>query len=189
MKKFFAVFLAIIMCLTLSACASEEPDDSLPADDQGEDYSYEVDGIQAGKDLGSFESTDLNGNSVTDAVFADADVTVVNVWGTFCGPCIGEMPDLQEMSENLPDNAQVVGFVIDAATGDEEMINTAVEVCDQTGVTYTNILASDSVMEIVGGIAAVPTTFIVDSEGVLVCEPIVGADVEAYKKAVSDYLG
>ena len=189
MKKFFAVFLAAVLCLTFAACSSDEADDSLPPGEPEEDQSYEIDGIQTGKDLGSFKSTDLTGNEVTDEIFATADVTVVNVWGTFCGPCIGEMPDLQTMADELPANAQLIGMVIDAAPGDEEMISTAVDICNETGVTYTNILASDSVMEILGGIAAVPTTFIVDSEGKLVCDPIVGADVEAYKKAVNDYIG
>lgn len=188
-KRLFSVFLVTIICFALAACSYEEPDDVMPEGDETDDYSYEEGGFEVNSEFGSFESVDLYGNTVTDEIFANADVTVVNVWGTFCGPCIGEMPDLKEMADNLPANAQLVGMVIDAAPGDEDLVSTAIEICDENGISYTNILASDSVMDIMGRIAAVPTTFILDSEGKLVCDPIVGADVEAYKNAVSDYLG
>ena len=111
------------------------------------------------------------------------------------------MPDLAVLSEELPDNAQVIGVVIDTPAadseggaavdlwgGDAENLDLAREICSETGVKYTNILASESVAKAFEGVVAVPTTFILDKSGNLVCKPIVGADVEGYKKAVEDYL-
>ena len=57
-----------------------------------------------------FKTTDSNGNEVTEKIFADKDITMVNVWGTFCGPCINEMPELQKIYESLPKNANLIGI-------------------------------------------------------------------------------
>lgn len=186
-KKFFVIFLALVMSLMLVACGTDE------SSEEGEfvedDSEYEVGDYAEGSAFGSFASTDLYGYEVTDAIFANADVTIVNVWGTFCGPCVGEMPDLAALDAELPDNVQIIGMVCDAAEGETEMIETAIGICEENGVGYTNVLANDSVYKITDSFSAVPTTLIVDSNGVLVCDPIVGADVEAYRQAVADYLG
>ena len=166
--------------------------------DDVDDSSYAVEEMEIGSSLGSFVSEDLAGNEVSDAVFADKDVTVLNVWATFCGPCIEEMPELAALSEELPDNAQVIGVVMDTPPkgdksggvwgGDPDNIDLARKICREAGVEYTNILASGSVMEAFENVEAVPTTFILDKDGNIICKPFVGADVEAYKKAAEEYL-
>ena len=186
------------MCVALAACAGSAP---AGEDAEGEGSHYAVEDIGAGTGLESFTSTDLDGNEVTDAVFADKDVTILNVWATFCGPCIGEMPELAALAEELTDNAQVIGVVIDAPPagtkdgtaidlwgGSAENIDLARQICSETGVKYTNILASESVSKAFESVEAVPTTFILDKSGKTVCKPFLGADVEGYKKAVEDYL-
>ena len=198
MKKYFILIMTILMCIVLAACAGDAP---AGEDTEGDDDSYAVENMEEGTGLGSFTSVDLDGNEVTEAVFSDKDVTILNVWATFCGPCLAEMPDLAVLSEELPDNAQVIGVVIDTPTadseggaavdlwgGDADNLDLAREICSETGVKYTNILASESVAKAFEGVVAVPTTFILDKSGNLVCKPIVGADVEGYKKAVEDYL-
>ena len=135
------------------------------------------------------------------AIFADKDVTVLNVWATFCDPCIREMPDLEKLSEEFPDNVQVVGVVIDTPPagaetggeadqwgGDADNIDLARKICTETGVKYTNILASESVLQMLSNVEAVPTTFILDRSGNIISKPFVGADIEGYKKAVEEYL-
>lgn len=159
---------------------------------------YAVEELEIGSNLGAFESVDMDSNTVTEAIFSEKEVTVLNVWATFCGPCIDEMPDLAKLSEEFPDNVQVVGVIIDtppagAEAGDEwggdaENIDLARKICRQTGVKYTNILASESVMQVFSNVEAVPTTFILDRSGNIISKPFVGADVEGYKKAVEEYL-
>ncbi len=167
------------------------------ADDDGVENEYAVEQMEIGSSIGSFESVDMDGNEVNDSIFAEKDVTVINVWATFCGPCIAEMPELAAMAEELPDNAQVVGIVMDTPPagskgnswgGDADNIKDAKMICDKAGVKYTNILASESVSKAFGNVEAVPTTFIVDRSGNTICKAFVGADVEGYKKAVGDYL-
>ena len=198
MKKYFLLITTILLCIVLAAWAGDAP---AGENIEGDDDHYAVEDMEEGTGLGSFTSVDLDGNEVSEAIFSDKDVTILNVWATFCGPCLAEMPDLAALSEELPDNAQVIGVVIDTPTadseggaavdlwgGDADNLDLAREICSETGVKYTNILASESVSKAFEGVVAVPTTFILDKSGNLVCKPIVGADVEGYKKAVEDYL-
>ena len=194
MKKHLILILTLMLCLPLAACGGSGTEEG-----SGEDGDrYAVEDMKAGTAIGDFVSEDLDGNEVNRSVFGDKDLTVLNVWATFCNPCIAEMPDLAAWSDELPGNVQIVGVVIDAPPaagsgdkvwgGDAGNIELAKDICSETGVSYTNILASDSVMEAFADVEAVPTTFILDKEGKLVCRPIVGADVDAYKKAVEEYL-
>ena len=151
-------------------------------------YRDEAESQEAGTNIGSFTSVDMEGNEVSDAIFAENDVTVVNIWATFCGPCIEEMPELAAWADEMPGNIGIVGIVFDAPEDDQDNIELAKKICSETGVKYTNILASRSVAKTFENIVAVPTTFIVDKSGDLICPPFVGADVDGYKKAVEDYL-
>ena len=50
----------------------------------------------------AFTTEDLDGNEVTESILKDKDVTMINIWGTFCPPCIEEMPELAKLSASLP---------------------------------------------------------------------------------------
>ena len=193
------VVLYVIVLLAFAGALSPDADDT--AKEEG--YHYEVEDQEAGTSIGSFTSVDMDGNEVkSEDLFAEKDVTVVNAWATFCGPCIDEMTELAAWADEMPDNVGIIGVVIDTPPaddkngtaadlwgGDPDNIDLAKKICDETGVKYTNILASGSVGKTFEKIVAVPTTYIVDRSGNLVCPPFVGADVEGYKKAVEDYLG
>ncbi len=170
-KGFLTILIIAALCFSLAACAGNTGDNE-----------------EEGTSLGSFSSTDLEGNKVTEKIFGEKDVTILNVWGTYCGPCKKEMPDLAKLEEELPDNVQIIGIVLDVLEGDAEMTELAREICEDTNVGYTNIIVNDSMYEMLSGIEAIPTTFILDREGKTICDPIVGADVDAYKDAVMEYL-
>ena len=190
-----AIILLYVLAMAVFAGAF-----STGGDDE-DSNRYEVEDQKAGTNIGSFTSVDMEGNEVSEAIFADKDVTVVNIWATFCGPCIEEMPELAAWADEMPGNVGIVGIVVDtppaddgagdaaeAWGGDPNNIELAEKICSETGVKYTNILASQSVAKTFENIVAVPTTFIVDKSGDLICPPFVGADVDGYKKAVEDYL-
>lgn len=141
------------------------------------------------KRMPPFSAKDLDGNTVTEAIFSEKDLTVMNVWGTFCPPCIGEMPDLGEWARTMPENVQIVGLITDIA-GDEdtEHLDLAVEITEKAGADFVQIIANNDFRVLMGGIIGVPTTFFIDKDGYIVGEPIVGADVEGYKRFVEDYL-
>ena len=50
--------------------------------------------------FGEFEAKTLDGEDVTQEIFGQSKLTMINIWGTFCGPCIQEMPDLGEISRS-----------------------------------------------------------------------------------------
>lgn len=139
--------------------------------------------------LPNFVSYDTEGNEVTNDILTKADVTVINVWGTFCGPCISEMPELAAWAESLPPNAQLIGIVSDVTSRDDtDGIADAQAILDKAGVKFTNILAGGDFQPFLANVQFVPTTFLVDKGGNVIGSPMVGANVDNYKKAVDEYL-
>lgn len=137
----------------------------------------------------SFSSADLDKNKITNEIFSAADVTVVNVWGTFCPPCIREMPELAEWQKSMPKNVQIIGIVCDVnSIDDAKGISNAKAILKKAGATFPNVIANQSLAQFLNGIQFVPTTFLVDKNGNIVGDMIVGAQVAKYKKAVEDYL-
>lgn len=127
----------------------------------------------------SFEGQDLDGNPVDSAtLFSNNAVTVVNFWFTTCKPCVGELPDLEALHQELvKKGGAVIGinaFTLDGSTKDT---NEAKSVLEQQGVTYQNIwFASNSDAGLfTAGLYAFPTTYVVDRNGRIVGDPIVGA--------------
>lgn len=140
--------------------------------------------------IAPFETTDLAGNPVSNAVFAGKDLTVLNVWGTYCSPCIDEMPELAAWSQEMPENVQLIGVVCDLASLDDaDTLETANAICESTGANcYPSLVANESMMPLLSSVVGVPTTFFIDGEGKLVGEPIVGANVPGCKAFVEAYL-
>lgn len=169
--------------IEIKTVETDEEDADLPAaGDQG--YSASV--IKHNLD---FETSDLDGNTITKEFFSRKRLTVVNVWGTFCGPCIKEMPELAEWSKSMDSDVQLLGIVCDVTSeNDIDGVQEAKDILTSAGADFTNILASESVSDFIAGIQYVPTTFLVDSYGNVVSEMIVGADVEKYKTAVDSWL-
>lgn len=165
---------ATLACLlTLAACSPAETMTSTP------DLSASEDEVQTGV-LSAFSTTDLGGNTLDQSILADYDLTMVNVWATFCGPCINEMPDLGELAAEYADKGvQIIGLVSDTMDSDgaisDSQVETAKEIVAETGADYRHLLPSDDLLGILSQIYAVPTTFFVDSEGVQVGDAIVTA--------------
>lgn len=137
----------------------------------------------------SFSAKALDGSDVTEAIFAGKDLTVVNFWGTFCSPCINEMPELGEWSRNMPENVQIIGVVIDIADeNDAAQIAEANRILEETGADFLNLIPSEGWSTLLGQISAVPTTLFVNSEGVVLEEFVIGANVPGYQAIVDEYL-
>ena len=136
----------------------------------------------------AFETTDTKGNKVTEKIFADKDITMVNVWGTFCGPCINEMPELQKIYESLPENANLIGVIADVPEGMKDGVDNANYIEKQTGVKYTNLTLSDSLGSFARRFYAVPSTIFVDKNGNIIGELVMGADIDAYVRNLQNVL-
>ena len=135
-----------------------------------------------------FTAENLALESVDSSIFAEKDLTVLNVWGTFCGPCINEMPELGEWQRALPENVQIIGLVADVAgKEDKEHIELANMILEKTNAQFTNIIPNNDFAELLSGVVGVPTTFFINKEGKIVGKPIVGAQVSKYKSFVEEY--
>lgn len=136
----------------------------------------------------SFKTTDIDGNEVTEKIFADKDITMVNVWGTFCGPCIDEMPELQKIYSKLPENANLIGLVVDVPQGSDEGVKAAKSITDDAGVKFTNIVLDESLTSFAQRFYGVPSTIFVDKEGNIVGDLVVGARTDAYILNLQEFL-
>ena len=139
-----------------------------------------------GKKL-SFNTTDINGNPVSsEELFGQHEITMLNVWASWCGPCVGELSELEAINGRLAGkNCAVVGLLYDGA--DPDAVQTAKGILQEKGVTYTIILPPDNVDELFD-MTAFPTSFFVDKTGTLVGKPVEGAAVEAYEGAIDGLL-
>ncbi|MCR5089713.1 MAG: TlpA family protein disulfide reductase [Oscillospiraceae bacterium] len=134
-----------------------------------------------------FETTDIDGKPVSaKELFASGRITMVNIWASWCGPCVRELPELEKINGRLQDlDCAVVGLLYDGM--DAETIKTAKKIMEESGVTYTVILPPEDVDSLFP-LEAFPTTYFVNSEGEIVGTPIVGAYVDEYETTVTDLL-
>jgi len=137
----------------------------------------------------AFETQNLQGATVTNEIFKQKKITVINIWGTFCPPCVGEMPELGEWARNMPEGAQLVGLVCDIrGANDSRTIEVAQKITQKANADFINLVPSKEMMAYLQNVEAVPTTIFVDAEGNMVAEPVIGADVDSYKRTVARYL-
>lgn len=117
-----------------------------------------------------FSTVDLEGETFDDTIFAEQDLTVINFWGTYCGPCINEMPDLGELAQSMPEGSRLIGVVIDGSEDD-----LARQIVSETGANFPHLLMDNGLISYASTLVGVPTTVFVDSEGNIVGEPLVGS--------------
>ena len=139
----------------------------------------------------AFETTDLEGNAVSAAdLFSAHKLTMVNIWGTYCGPCVGEMPDLEVLNARLAEkDCAIIGIVCDVrGSGDTKTIGIAKDIISQTGVTYLNLLPWETFWDELPA-EFIPTTYFVASDGQVVGEAAVGArGADEYEALVDELL-
>ena len=130
----------------------------------------------------AFEGKDLDGNTVkSDELFSKNAVTVVNFWFTTCNPCVGELSELDALNKELAKKGgALIGINSFTLDGDEKAIAEAKEVLAKKGATYQNIYfgSGGDAGKFVENVFAYPTTYVVDRNGNIVGDPIVGAITE-----------
>ena len=157
---------------------STDGDMSMPA---GSDTSNPPDDGSMQK-FPAFEGKDLDGNTVkSDELFSANAVTVVNFWFTTCNPCVGELSELDALNKELAEKGgSLIGVNTFTLDGDEAAISEAKDVLAKKGATYQNVYfdSDGEAGKFTTNIFAYPTTYVVDRNGNIVGEPIVGAITE-----------
>lgn len=172
----------IILCVALSAtlaacagCTGETPMETLPTSAQ-----VSTEAAASADTTGPFQDftvSSILGESYTPEVFSDHDLSIVNIMATWCGPCVNEMPDLENIYEDT--GVGVVGIVIDTSSRgevDSEAVDTALHLADQLGITYPMLIPdANHFSGLTSSVQVVPTSYLVDNTGKIVAGPIEGA--------------
>ncbi|WP_454054082.1 CD1871A family CXXC motif-containing protein [Clostridium sp. Marseille-Q7071] len=136
-----------------------------------------------------FKTKTIDGKEIDSSILKDSKLTMVNIWATYCGPCIEEMPDIQKLYEEVKgEKINVIGLISD--TPDEDNEELAKKILSKKAVKYTNIIPDESIKNnILKDISGVPTTFFVDSEGNIIGDFLVGSNSkEEFKRKIEDRL-
>lgn len=143
----------------------------------------------------NFKAADIDGNEVDQSIFANSGLTMVNVWGTFCGPCIKEMPELGEISKEYDGkDFQIVGIVVDSLNQDmsvsKDIVDTAKDIIDKTKADYLHLIPSEDLLYAgIGSVRTIPFTFFVDKNGEIVGKTISGAKSKsAWEKIIKKQI-
>lgn len=209
MKKPVLFLLTLCLCLGLTGCGGQSapsgPDQSsstsgssqaTQSDSQQPDQSEETseDGESTMGILSQFSAQDLEGNELDQSILQGHTLTMVNVWATFCTPCISEMPDLGTLAQEYEDQGvQIVGLVSDVidmeGNLDPDQMELAREIVDSTSANYTHLVPSVDLYGLLYQISTVPTTFFVDETGAQVGGTYIGAkDKDQWQEIIDQLL-
>lgn len=192
MKRLLCALMAGAAILGTAACSAEHGADASTTDASTAAQTAETDGTSAAEGyFADFTAETIDGTEVSQNVFADHDRTLVNVMATWCGPCIAEIPELEELYES--GDAGVVAIVLDTAQNgalDEDALTDAQLIQDRLSVTYPMLVPDASGFNgLDRTIQAFPTSYVVDSVGTVVAGPYEGSrDLAAWKSIVEASL-
>ncbi|MEG2204834.1 MAG: TlpA disulfide reductase family protein [Oscillospiraceae bacterium] len=186
--------LLLALSLALTACSSRTSS-AAPPDESASSASEPASEESRPPILGSFTTSDLDGNAIDQTVLAEHPLTMVNVWATFCGYCLKEMPDLAALNEEYADQGfQVIGLVADVYNRDgslsESQLALAREAAEKTGASYLQLIPSSDLQScLLQQVSAYPTTLFVDKNGKQVGLAYSGAkDKAAWAKMIEELL-
>ena len=169
-KKMMMVILAAILIVTvgiLSGCGDKET-------------SSDETTTSSVKKIESLDTTDINGKPVDMSIFKDKKLTLVNLFSTNCGPCMGELPDIADLSKELEgsDMSAVAVILNTTASGKPDMqAGGIVKGLLDDKADFLTVIYPDENMQanIISDVTSVPYTFFVDENGEMVGEPYIGA--------------
>lgn len=180
-KKIFIALLVTVLCMSLLAACGGSSDGSAT-------------GTKV-KTVGEFTTQDLNGDSVTQDIFGEHELTMVNVFTTWCTPCVQELPELEKLSQQVAaQNVGVVGVVLDVVGEDGEIVDETLKkaqlLIEETGVTYPVLLPDTTGFNgRLVGIDSFPETFFVDQDGNIVGDHYTGSGaLEDWLEVVEEEL-
>lgn len=214
MKKILALFCAFALVLSVfCACAKTDPDETVQGSTSQQstapEKSTDTDKNEAlstsekdesKKDsttqsttskkeraaFPSFDAEDIFGAKVSSKVFEENKLTVVNLFTTWCAPCVSELPELAKLDNELSDIG-FIGIVLDINEGDgvsESALRAAKDLCNDSGAEYPYLIPDESLVAFCRNIYNVPTTYFVDSDGKIVGDPIAGSNTASEWKEI-----
>lgn len=185
MKKICLLFM-IATIATLCGCNQPAKEESNNAPQAGTEQSASQDPYVL-----TFTGTTIDGTELTSDCFSNSKLTMINVWGTFCAPCINEMPDLGELANeyDLAD-FQMYGIIADVTEDSpNEDIENAKAIIIETQADYPHILLNEALYnDLVSSSDAVPTTYFFNGKGELLGYLVGAQSKEGWKDTIDELL-
>lgn len=188
--RLYLILLAVSSAL-LSGCARTEiggRTEGSPAQESENTLSPESEDSSSSI---AFEALDMEGNTVSAGIFGETKLTMVNVWATYCNPCLLEMPGLGELAgEYAPEEFRIVGVISDVMEGaDQKSIDLAASLIEETGANYPHLLLNESLYyALLTDVTAVPTTFFVDENGEILDTVVGSMEKSAWEERINALL-
>lgn len=187
MKKVICLVLSVMLfSLVFTGCGKSEI--------SNDPTQNNTQGSENGGILSSFSTTDVDGNTIDQSVLKGKKLTMVNIWATFCGPCINEMPDLGELNKEYADKGfQIIGIPVDVTDYygniDAGQIELAKDIIDETNADYLHILPSASLNQAkLSQVTSVPETIFIDENGNQIGQSYIGSRSKQQWKEIVDGL-
>ena len=141
------------------------------------DNSSQESNSESASVFSNFSGQDFDGNTVDSSLFSGNAVTVVNFWFTGCKPCVAELSKLNELNDTIRSmGGEVIGINTETFDENKDAIKEAASVLESQGAKYRNISidSSSAAGKYASEIMAFPTTILVDRNGNIVGDPMLG---------------
>lgn len=181
-KKVLVLLATLVISTALAACGNS--DDGYTTGDNSKDGRSQVSQGEL-QSIPDFSAEDIEGNKVDNSIFKENKVTLVNVWATWCGPCVNELPEIQKVYSELKDQGiGVVGIVADG----NDAKDTAKELIELDSLKYKMIIPDSNLeKKLISTLRGFPTSYVVDSEGKILGMKLGGMNAEGFKAFIEQY--
>ena len=105
---------------------------------------------------------------------------LVNYWATWCPPCLEEIPDLIALHDNKKNNLVVIGVAIDYRNPKQ-----VTDFADSLMMTYPVVLGTPKIVNQIGPVQGLPTTYLYNPEGKMVAQQVGALTREAVEKYIA----
>lgn len=186
-KRIFLILICTFLLAALTGCSSKTEEPSSQTDAASEEESN---GTAAAEPV-TFTATTLEGDAISSDIFKNSRLTMLNVWATYCNPCLLEMPELGELpSEYDASDFQLLGIISDVPEGGEEgMLELAAGLIHDTNADYPHLLLNESLyLSLLTEVTAVPTTLFVDQDGQVIHTVVGALDKETWMEEIDGLL-
>ncbi len=169
----------------------EDDEDGDEDDDEDEDEDIVEVNIPASAISGEkfmFKTKTIDGVDMGSDIFSGYDLTIVHVWGTFCGPCIREMDEYAYLYEDLPSNVNLVAVVCDVYSPGDSTVSRAHDILDDADAEFMNLCVSADMDNVLNELNYVPSSFFVDRAGNIVGQVMDGANIDDTTEQLEEYV-
>jgi len=179
--------LAIFSLWIIAGCTQQQHSEtSNQSDQKNSSIVFAVNSVNTRPDLvPNFSWKDSSGKNI-DFDSYRGKVTLINFWATWCGPCKHELPDLVQISKDFSDkNVKLLGISTDRGADAADAVASFVR---EHGIPYQNLISNEQLEEAFGNIPAIPTSFLINSDGKIVQTFVGGRSKEFFSEAITALL-